>query len=356
MTSTSSASRRVRGSRPTSSRARPARSTHWVRRTRRSEEIAQARILQRTLFDAGFAGITYPVEYGGRGLTAAHDLAFRQEAKDFVTPNFGGAGWVTFGPIGQSLLAHAPTPFLRHHIPQMLAGEELWCQFYSEPDAGSDLAGMRTSAVRDGDRWILNGSKIWTTGGNHADYAMCLARTELGRAQASGADLVCRVDHRARGRGPSDQADQRRHRVLPGVPRRCRRVRRRTSSATSTRAGRSPRRCWCSSAVPASPAARPIEPHELAPDLVAMARRNGRPDDPVVRQAIAQAHINDYAQYQLGRRVAALLQSSDDPQPAIAAYSKLASGHVRADPRPVGVGCRRPQRGWPGRIRDRTRS
>ncbi len=154
--------------------------------SRTPEEIAASRIRQRKLFDGGWAGISYPKEYGGRGLTAAHDRTFRQEALAFVMPDFGGAGHVMFGAIGRSLLAHASPVFLQRHIPKLLSGEELWCQFYSEPEAGSDLAGIRTSATRDGDRWILRGSKIWSTGANHADYAMCLARTDWGAPKHRG--------------------------------------------------------------------------------------------------------------------------------------------------------------------------
>ncbi len=75
------------------------------------------------------------------------------------------------------MLLHASPEFLHRHIPKILAGEELWVQFFSEPEAGSDLAGIRTRATRDGDRWILNGAKIWSSGAYYADYGMCLART-----------------------------------------------------------------------------------------------------------------------------------------------------------------------------------
>jgi alkylation response protein AidB-like acyl-CoA dehydrogenase len=154
--------------------------------SRTPEEIAASRILQRKLFDGGWAGITYPTEYGGRGLTAAHERAFREEALGYVLPDFGGAGHVMFGAIGRSLLAHASPAFLGRHIARLLSGEELWCQFYSEPEAGSDLAGIRTSATRDGDRWLLRGSKIWSTGADHADYAMCLARTDWNAPKHQG--------------------------------------------------------------------------------------------------------------------------------------------------------------------------
>src|SRR5436190_17523712 len=90
-----------------------------------ADDIAEARALQRKLYDAGYAGITFPVEYGGRGLTAAHERAFREEAAGYVTPDLGVAGGVTFGPIGRSLLAHSTPEFLDEHIPKILSGEEI---------------------------------------------------------------------------------------------------------------------------------------------------------------------------------------------------------------------------------------
>src|SRR6187200_1249749 len=92
------------------------------------ESIATARALQRRLFDGGYAGLSFPAEYGGGGLTAAHERAFREEAADHVTPDLGVAGGVTFGPIARSLLAHASPAFLERHIPKILSGEEIWCQ------------------------------------------------------------------------------------------------------------------------------------------------------------------------------------------------------------------------------------
>src|SRR5258708_4543459 len=146
--------------------------------TKAPGEIAASRVLQRKLFDAGYAGISFPKEYGGRGLSAAHEAVFREEAAGYVMPDFGAAGAVTVSAIARSMLAHASPSFLRQHIPKILSGEEIWCQFYSEPAAGSDLAGIRTRATRNGDRWVLNGSKIWSSGAYYADFAMCLARSD----------------------------------------------------------------------------------------------------------------------------------------------------------------------------------
>ena len=115
-----------------------------------------------------------PVEYGGLGLSAAHQQIFREEGADYRMPEeFGNA----FNVVLPTLLAHGSEEVKKQYIPHILNGDHIWCQFLSEPSGGSDLAGLLTRAERDGDTWRLNGSKIWTTGGNYSDYAICLART-----------------------------------------------------------------------------------------------------------------------------------------------------------------------------------
>jgi alkylation response protein AidB-like acyl-CoA dehydrogenase len=288
-------------------------------------DIAAARALQRRLFDAGYAGLSYPTEYGGQGLTAAHERAFREEAADYVTPDLGVAGGVTFGPIARSMLAHATPEFLQRHIPRILSGEELWCQFYSEPEAGSDLAGVRTRATRDGDHWILNGSKIWSSGAHHADWAMCLARTDWDAPKHRGLTWFA-VPTDAEGvtvrqitqiNGNAEFCEEFLDDVIVTDDDLIGEVNHgwavtQTMLVYERGAGES------------NVAAR--EPRALAPDLVALARRAGRIDDPLTRQAIARAHINDYAQYHLGRRISARLRASNTPDHAVAAYSKLAAG------------------------------
>jgi len=137
--------------------------------------VARDRSIQRALWDGGFAGITLPVEYGGRGLPDRFDTIFVEEARPYRMPwAFGVNRNVIIPP----MLAHGSEALKRRFIPPMLRGDHIWCQLLSEPSGGSDLAGLLTRATRDGDVWLLNGSKIWTTGGNHADYGACLARTD----------------------------------------------------------------------------------------------------------------------------------------------------------------------------------
>jgi alkylation response protein AidB-like acyl-CoA dehydrogenase len=142
-----------------------------------AEDYEPARALQRRLYQAGYAGIDWPAACGGQGLTPAHARAFAEEAVHYRLPDLGHAGGTTYGPVGQTLIRHGSPEFLLRHVPRILAGDELFCQLFSEPSAGSDMAGIMTRADRDGDDWIITGSKIWTSGAHYADFGMCLART-----------------------------------------------------------------------------------------------------------------------------------------------------------------------------------
>jgi alkylation response protein AidB-like acyl-CoA dehydrogenase len=143
-----------------------------------AEELANIqheRQLMRMMFDAGFAGITIPPEYGGQGLTPAHQRAFNEELSGFEHPSHLMVPNVS--PCAAVLLDFGTEEQKKNHIPAILKGEELWMQLLSEPSGGSDVAGALTTAIRDGDEWILNGSKIWTTGAWWSDWGLCLART-----------------------------------------------------------------------------------------------------------------------------------------------------------------------------------
>lgn len=137
--------------------------------------VARCRELQRLLYDGSLAGICVPKEYGGQGLTVAHQAALNRE---LVGYDYSAEIQVpTFTPCMAVILEFGDDAQKRLHIPAILKGEEIWMQFLSEPSGGSDVAGAQTTAVRDGDEWVMNGSKIWTTGAWWADWALCLART-----------------------------------------------------------------------------------------------------------------------------------------------------------------------------------
>jgi alkylation response protein AidB-like acyl-CoA dehydrogenase len=137
--------------------------------------VARCRELQRMLYDGGLAGICVPREYGGQGLTPAHLAAFSREIVGYDYPVETQVP--TFTPCMAVILEFGTEEQKRKHIPAILKGEELWMQFLSEPSGGSDVAGAQTTAMRDGDEWVMNGSKIWTTGAWWADWGLCLART-----------------------------------------------------------------------------------------------------------------------------------------------------------------------------------
>jgi alkylation response protein AidB-like acyl-CoA dehydrogenase len=140
--------------------------------------VGRGRMAQRMLFAGGFAGISYPKEYGGLGLTPAHLRAFSREARGYDLAGTGGLFGMTLGMIGPTLLDLASEPIKARYLPKMISGDELWVQFLSEPTGGSDLAGAVTKATRDGDTYVINGSKIWTSSADYSEYGVCLVRTD----------------------------------------------------------------------------------------------------------------------------------------------------------------------------------
>jgi alkylation response protein AidB-like acyl-CoA dehydrogenase len=133
---------------------------------------------QRRLFDAGYAGLSWPEEFGGRGFTPMQQLIFLEEMSRAGAP---GAGMNFPGTLhaGPTLVAEASDEQRRRYLPPILRGEEIWCQGFSEPGAGSDLASLRTRADRDGDEYVITGQKIWTTHGHMSDLCEMLVRTDF---------------------------------------------------------------------------------------------------------------------------------------------------------------------------------
>lgn len=134
--------------------------------------------------DAGFAGIQWPVEYGGRGLSAHLAGVFKQEEARFdVLANSFQVGVDMVGP---TLIEHGTAAQCRRYLDAIKRGDEVWCQLFSEPGAGSDLAGLSTRAVRDGDEFVVTGQKVWTSGAQSADWAILLVRTSPERPKHHG--------------------------------------------------------------------------------------------------------------------------------------------------------------------------
>jgi alkylation response protein AidB-like acyl-CoA dehydrogenase len=138
--------------------------------------IRKARHWQARLADDGWAGLTWPEEHGGRGLTPLHQIVWQQEAAGFDLPvDVFGIG---LGMGAPTIMTWGSPEQRARWLRPLLRGEEIWCQLFSEPGAGSDVAGLRTRAVRDGEEWVVNGQKVWTSGAHYSRWGMLLARSD----------------------------------------------------------------------------------------------------------------------------------------------------------------------------------
>ena len=139
--------------------------------------VDRARELQRALASVGLSGVHLPEEYGGRGLTPAHDRAIEQELRRYDAPSLRPLG-IGMHLAAATLMASGSAQQKRRHLPALIRADELWCQLFSEPDAGSDLVSLRTRATRDGDEWVIDGQKVWSSYAANAHFGLLLARTD----------------------------------------------------------------------------------------------------------------------------------------------------------------------------------
>jgi alkylation response protein AidB-like acyl-CoA dehydrogenase len=134
------------------------------------------RAWQRRLNEAGLAGLSWPEDYGGRGATLIEQAIFNEEMVRSRTPQAANVLGLAMG--GPTVIAHGTEAQKRRYLPAILSAEEIWCQGFSEPESGSDLASVKTRAVRDADDWVVTGQKVWTTFAHHAKWCMLVARTD----------------------------------------------------------------------------------------------------------------------------------------------------------------------------------
>jgi alkylation response protein AidB-like acyl-CoA dehydrogenase len=295
------------------------------------QQLAADRALRKRLYEAGYVGIAVPVEYGGQGLSGKHNRAFNEAASGYAVPTPGGiATHVTQGIVLPTLLQFASEEQKREWVPKILSGEEIWVQLLSEPGAGSDLAGLLTRATRDGESWVLNGTKVWSSGALSADYGICLARTNWDVPKHRGltwfkvplSDPNVTVRPVREINGSSEFCEEFLDDVAVGDDMVIGEVDGGWAIANFMLGVER------SAGGDGSGPARGGGPRRLAPDLVELASARGVLEDPAYQQLIARAHVDDWAQGELGKRAmqAMMLRKAD---PAVASLIKLGMGTVQ---------------------------
>ena len=148
------------------------------------DEIEAAKFWQKKKYDAGWACITWNKEFGGRGATAIQSVIWNQEESKYDVPQ--GVFQMGQGMAAPTLMTWGQPEHHERYLPKLASGEEIWCQLFSEPAGGSDLAALRTKAEKEGDDWIINGQKIWTSGAHYSDYGILVVRTDPNVAKHKG--------------------------------------------------------------------------------------------------------------------------------------------------------------------------
>ena len=163
----------------------PAKKSHAVRTSESLTAYYQfLKDWQRKLFDAGYAGIAWPKEFGGRGATFIEQAIFQEELALADAPEIYGT--IGLSLVGPTIMTVGTEAQKKRYLPGMLSGDEVWCQGFSEPNAGSDLASLETKAVLDGDHFVVNGQKIWTSYAHIANFCMLVVRTDTAAPKHKG--------------------------------------------------------------------------------------------------------------------------------------------------------------------------
>ncbi len=150
-------------------------------------QIGAAKAYQAALMDAGLGFLTWPTRHGGQGLTKRHQELFNEVAGDYELPT--GIYQIGHGMCAPTILEFGTDTQQDTYLPELLRGSKIWCQLYSEPGAGSDVASLQTRAVRDGDEFVVNGQKVWTSGAHYSDFGILIARTNLDAPKHKGISM-----------------------------------------------------------------------------------------------------------------------------------------------------------------------
>jgi alkylation response protein AidB-like acyl-CoA dehydrogenase len=289
-----------------------------------AEHVRECREWQATLAANGWAGITWPREYGGRGGTAAQARIFAQEEARFLVST--GAFMVAIGMVGPTIISHGTEEQKQFFLPRMLDGEHIWCQLFSEPGAGSDLAGLTTRAERDGDEFVVNGQKVWTSGAHFSDWGMMLVRTNWDVPKHQGITWIA-VDMRS-----------------PGIE--VRPLRQITGHAHFNEVFLTDVRIPVGNVVGEIDNGWRIAQTTLGnerqmiggggsglrfPALLSLARAGGREVDPLVRQELARSYTRFQIIDWIGQRAKARAQAGLPPGPEVSVMKLAASRRVALD-------------------------
>ncbi|HEX5266357.1 MAG TPA: acyl-CoA dehydrogenase family protein [Acidimicrobiales bacterium] len=288
------------------------------------EHLRQSQEWQATLYEGGWAGITWPKEYGGRGGTPIQAIIFGQEQARFDVPS--GVFAQGIGMAGPTLMAHGTEDQKERFLRPMLRGDEVWCQLFSEPGAGSDLANLSTRAERDGDEFVVNGQKVWTSSAHYADWGILLARSDFDAPKHRGITYFLVDMH------------------TPGID--VRPLRQATGAAHFNEVFLSDVR------VPADQAVGPVNggwgvtvttlanermligggqgAGDAFGDLVQLAASCGRKGDAVARQHLAEAFIRVQLLKYLGWRVQTAISKGQQPGPESSVLKLALSRHLAA--------------------------
>jgi alkylation response protein AidB-like acyl-CoA dehydrogenase len=282
--------------------------------------VREAQAWQATLYDGGWAGITWPKESGGRGGTAIQSIIFSQEQSRFDVPT--GVFAQGIGMAGPTLIQHGTHEQQERFLAPMLRGDEIWCQLFSEPGAGSDLAGLSTRAVLDGDEYVVNGQKVWTSGAHYSQYGILLARTDPDKPKHRGITYFL-LDMKT-----------------PGIE--VRPLRQPTGVAHFNEVFLTDVR------IPVANVVGPVNEgwrvtmttltaertligalgNDVFPDLCHLARRFGRSTDPVVRQELAATYIRLQTIKYLGWRVQTAVSQGRSAGPESSVIKLAFSRHI----------------------------